>query len=296
MQQPDVSAAKAQAFGRLLVAGREAAGLSIDTIADRLRIRRSFVLAIEAGHVAELPKRPYIDGHWKAYAELVGIRLPPWDAVREAEAAAAVSAPDAAADAAPPEVRRRLSSPRAAQPGARRILLRAALLLVPVLLGVFAFVARDASVMPEPEPAAPAVVPAPAPPAVSPAPAPPPAPSPPAAAEAPAAPPAAAQPAAVAPARPAEPPSPGPATIVFTARGDVWVELATPATGRRSVARVLKAGESLSVPLEPGMTLTIGAPGNLSVLVDGRELALGRFTQRGAIRAVPVAQMLGPER
>jgi hypothetical protein len=74
-------------------------------------------------------------------------------------------------------------------------------------------------------------------------------------------------------------------------RAEAWVQLSIPSAQRNLITRVLAAGDVVSVPLEPGMMLTIGAPRSVSVFLDDVELPLARFTQRGIIRSAPVSRL-----
>lgn len=62
-----------RAVGRLLHDQREARGLSVVDIEKRLRIRRSYVEAIEAGRFDLLPGAAYIPAFLRAYAAYVGL-------------------------------------------------------------------------------------------------------------------------------------------------------------------------------------------------------------------------------
>ncbi len=59
--------------GALLRARREKAGLSIDEVAGRLRIKASFLAAIEKAHVSGLPQGPYAFGFVRSYASFLGL-------------------------------------------------------------------------------------------------------------------------------------------------------------------------------------------------------------------------------
>jgi cytoskeleton protein RodZ len=80
---------------------------------------------------------------------------------------------------------------------------------------------------------------------------------------------------------PSTPSSADEGRVVLHARLASWVQI-TDAAGQPIVTRTLQAGESLDVPLRPGLTLFTGNAGGLEVVVDGRPLpALGPV---GAVR------------
>ncbi|MHA1537294.1 MAG: RodZ domain-containing protein [Alphaproteobacteria bacterium] len=83
--------------------------------------------------------------------------------------------------------------------------------------------------------------------------------------------------------RAAKPPAPtsGRARIVLKAHQDTWVRIRL-ADGTKVISRILKAGERYSVLKNRGMVLTAGNAGGLRIIVDGRTLPpLG---PRGVIR------------
>lgn len=59
------------AFGKLLLARREARGLSLTTVEERTHIRKSFILAFENGDYEKLPALPYAIGFLRQYATLL---------------------------------------------------------------------------------------------------------------------------------------------------------------------------------------------------------------------------------
>lgn len=61
------------AVGRLLRDQREARGLSLDDVAQRLRIRRIYLEAIEQGRFDQLPAAAYIRAFLRAYASHLGL-------------------------------------------------------------------------------------------------------------------------------------------------------------------------------------------------------------------------------
>ncbi|MGE4544901.1 MAG: helix-turn-helix domain-containing protein [Pedobacter sp.] len=60
-------------LGTLLLSRREACGLSLETVAERTHIRRSFLQAFENGDYEQLPAFPYAIGFLRQYATLLGL-------------------------------------------------------------------------------------------------------------------------------------------------------------------------------------------------------------------------------
>ena len=73
-QAPGVSA------GALLVAAREASGLSIDAVAQQLKLAPRQVRALEQGNFGDLPGRTFVRGFVRSYARL--LRLDPESVLR----------------------------------------------------------------------------------------------------------------------------------------------------------------------------------------------------------------------
>lgn len=66
------------------------------------------------------------------------------------------------------------------------------------------------------------------------------------------------------------PAAPTPAgRIVLSFRGDAWTEVRAPG-GRLLLGRVMRAGETWTVPDQPGLTVTTGAGQNMDILVGGQ--------------------------
>jgi cytoskeleton protein RodZ len=66
-------ASPGRAVGRLLKDQREARGLSLEDVAQRLRIRRTYLEAIEEGRFDQLPGAAYIRAFLRAYANHLGL-------------------------------------------------------------------------------------------------------------------------------------------------------------------------------------------------------------------------------
>ncbi|MBS0562869.1 MAG: DUF4115 domain-containing protein [Proteobacteria bacterium] len=80
--------------------------------------------------------------------------------------------------------------------------------------------------------------------------------------------PAPAAPAGPAPASAAPPPAAGASGIVLQATADTWVQVRD-ASKATVMERLMHAGETWQVPDQPGLTLSTGNAGGLTVLVDG---------------------------
>lgn len=85
-------------------------------------------------------------------------------------------------------------------------------------------------------------------------------------------------------------------SLTLAARGDVWVQIAQQQTGQIILMRLLRAGDTRIVPMQPGLVLTVGAAQNLSISMDGRDIRLDAFLQRGSIRGVRIDEILRPTR
>jgi len=65
----------AQQMGQCLRQAREAAGLDVTTVAARLRMQKTLILALEAGDWSRLGAPVFVRGHLRSYARLLGIEL-----------------------------------------------------------------------------------------------------------------------------------------------------------------------------------------------------------------------------
>jgi cytoskeletal protein RodZ len=52
-------------------------GRTIEDIADRLKIRKQYIIALEKGDMDALPNKTYAVGYLKLYANYLGVELPP---------------------------------------------------------------------------------------------------------------------------------------------------------------------------------------------------------------------------
>lgn len=67
------AAPEPRTVGDELRAGREASGLSLTELAERTKVRRAFLAALEDMRVEALPSRPFAIGYVRAYAEALGL-------------------------------------------------------------------------------------------------------------------------------------------------------------------------------------------------------------------------------
>ena len=264
--------------GADLRAARMRLGLAVPDVAARLRIRQSFLEAVEDGRLEDLPGPVYAVGFARAYAVMLGLdaagvvrrfRPEPDQAVQKAELDFPAPVPE-----------------RGVPAGAAVLL--GALLAVAAYAGWYRF-----SDDPPPPPAVQALpgrlaplagraAPAadlPPPPAVPAEPAPPmPVPSPPPSLNEPAV-----SPLAVTPLPP--PPlatSPGDeGRVLLRANADAWVQVRERG-GHVLLNRVLRGGESWTVPKGPALLLTTGNAGGTELLVDGE--AAPSLGPPGAVR------------
>ncbi|HST73863.1 MAG TPA: helix-turn-helix domain-containing protein [Acetobacteraceae bacterium] len=254
--------------GAELRAARERLGWELPAVAAWLRIRLSYLEALEAGHLGDLPAMAYAMGFLRTYAAALG--LDPDEQARRFKACAV-------------EVTRKTELEFPAPVPDRGVPAGAAV-LVALVLAIGAYVgwyrlsgegrlpaevvqpvperlaplAEQAIPLPPPRPAA-----EPPPPAVAaakPEPLP----------EMPSVPPSSA---AAMPMPPVAPPA-SPATnpdeprIVLRARADAWLQVRDRG-GQVLLNRILRAGETWPVPVRANLLLTTGNAGGTEVLVDG---------------------------
>lgn len=305
---------QAQAPGAQLAAQREAMGLSIDQIADQLKLAPRQVVAIEQGDYASLPNMAVTRGFIRAYAKVV--RLDPAPLVAQIEVT-----PTVAPTVDHGTVRRekisttfsesRFPSMTEGRSKSRRWIAVGAVVLVVVaaaaawqsgLVSTDMF-HRAASTEPATVPSQPGTetttLPAPSVPLVQPttpagtpvvqstapvadsAPVPA-ATQPPATAAATTPAPVAAQPAAAAPAAPAESGN----ALVLTVTQDSWIEVKRP--GAKSlISRLVKAGSTETVEIDRQSTLVVGNPEGVRATLRGQPLDLPKIPN-GTIARVPL--------
>lgn len=263
-QRPDLTAAEAARVGEELREARLTLGASVEDMAERLRINRRYIHALEEGRVKDLPAAAYAVGFVRSYAGALG--LDPDEAVRRFRDVTG------AGPAKPGE----LVFP---EPVPSRGMPAGALVAVGVVLAIGAYVAWfnwsgsgnrvvDA-VPPVParlEPAAQdgqrqatgAGAPTGNAPAATPTQA--------AAAVAPPAP-------VVAPAAPPPPPAvdmPEGIRVLLRARGESWVQVRDSRANQTLFDRVLRSGDTFQVPNRDGLVLTTGKAENLEIVLDGQ--------------------------
>ncbi len=271
--QPKEVAPIAPRTGGDLRAARERVGWGLDDLAHSLHIRPSYLEALEAGRINELPGNAYALAFLRSYATILG--LDPNDVVRRFKAEAAQV--NARTDLVFP-----VPVPERAVPAGAVVLLGVALAVgayagwyrlsgegqlpaeanvqVPTRLASLVEQAPRTTIT-APTPAA---APAPAAPPVQEAEAPP----------APLISPGSAA-AAVPPAPPDQP------RIVLRASADAWLQVRD-RSGQVLLSRTLHAGETWDVPPRPNLLLTTGNAGGTDLLVDG--VTTGPLGGNGAVR------------
>lgn len=257
-------------IGRGLREVRERLGWKLPDVAASLRIRESFLDAIERGDLEALPGFAYQSGFVRSYAQILG--LDPDEILRRFQ--------EEGAGIAPKEELRMLSPvPDRGVPSGAIILLGVVLLLggyglwflhstherelaqsVPPVPAELAPLALPPAKPDTPATPAAATAPVTKPPAVTSV-------VPPAIAPvvAPTTPPVATP--SAPPASPVTPPSATGETIFAAA--DTWVEV-TDASGNILFSRVLRTGESWPVPDESGLILTTGNAGGTEIVTNGK--------------------------
>jgi cytoskeleton protein RodZ len=302
----DTQSAEAARVGEELRDARLALGVSLEEMADELRINRRYLAALEEGRVRDLPGIAYATGFVRSYSQILGLDAP--EMVRRFREGAGVAAP--AKDLVFPE-----PVPDRGVPAGAVIMLGAVLAVVgyagwyywtgsstrtteevPALPPRLEQSAREVGLPPLPDVAPPASTPA-LPPVAAPQPGPgtmapnagrpaqpmpgqaaTPAPGQPVAGAAGTAPPAGqgggtAQPAPGQPAPPplgqAQPPAATTNRIVLRANDESWVQIRDAQTGRSVLSRVLQARETFEVPEGANLVMTTGKVEALAIEVDG---------------------------
>ena len=263
--------------GADLRAARQRLGLALPDVAARLRIRESFLEAVEDGRLEALPGPVYAVGFARAYAALLGLdaaavarrfRPEPDDAAQKAELDFPAPVPDRGVPAGAAVLLGTLLA-AAAYAGWYRFSddppPPPAVQALPERLAPLASRATPAA---DPPPSA--AVPAELPPAL------PAAPGPLASLSEPVVPPLAVVP----PPPPAAPPG-DESRILLRASADAWVQVRERG-GHVLLNRVLRGGESWAVPKGPALLLTTGNAGGTELLVDGETAPL--LGPPGAVR------------
>jgi len=271
MPQPNVGAA--------LAAARQAKGLSVEAVADKLKLTQRQVEALEREDFARLPGAVFVRGFVRNYARLVELDPDAMLATLDVEQkpTETLTAPSEGVRIGASPIRKWLLIP---------LLLGLVFLLLVAALYAWLSQGEDALVTTEaaspPPVAAPAAVPgpvpapsqpvAPAPPATAPLP-PPVAPAPPAGSQAEAAAAPALTPAVPSP--PVKPASAGSATLRFQVDADAWIQSVDGAGQRYS--RLVRAGGSDSLRGVPPFRLVIGNAAQVQLEYNGHAIDLKPF-------------------
>jgi cytoskeleton protein RodZ len=251
-------------IGDTLREAREARDLTVENISDELMIRRFYLEALEQGNFKDLPERVYATGFVRSYAQFVG--LDPVEASEQFKRDAYGSR------TASYRVELTMPEPviQSVMPS-RTAMLSAVVAIILVAIGIF-FATRGNMPAPASIPEAPAAADIPE------------APMPPASEEAaftgampapsetgtPA--PATAE---TAPAAETATPAPVEAGIFLEALQSSWLEVKD-AKGTVLFTNILKQGQKLPIPDQPGITVTTGNAGGLRMVVNGQpQAALG---------------------
>ncbi|UGQ44882.1 RodZ domain-containing protein [Massilia endophytica] len=304
-EQPD-NQRKAPTPGAALAAQREAMGLTVEQVADQLKLAQRQVIAIEAGDYAALPNMAVTRGFIRAYAKVLRMDPAPLVAMIEVEPAPIVETAAPRRDKATsfsesrfPSMTERQSKPSGLIAfGLVAVVVAAAIgawqagLISPQMLGAQGGSAESSAPAaaeqpgvastPLPAPVVPLVnngasAPAAAPASESAAPAAP-AGTPPAQGATPAAPGTAATPPAAAPAAPAPAPAApaaaAPGTLVLNVVDDSWIEIRRPGGQSSMIARLVKGGSTETFEIDGDALLIVGKPGNVRATLRGQPLEL----------------------
>lgn len=288
---------KASTPGAALAAQREAMGLTIEQVADQLKLAQRQIIAVENDDYAALPNMAVTRGFIRAYAKVLRLDPAPLVAMVEVEPAPVVEAPAPRRDMGAsfsesrfPSMTQRQSKPSGLIAfGLVAVVVAAAIgawqagLISPQMLSnstpdAAPLAADSAGVasttLPAPSvPLASAPAPAdtaasvPAPQTAEAAPAP--------AAAAPDVSPAPA-PAAPAPTVPAAAPAAAtaPGTLVLTVVDDSWIEIRRPGSLPSLIARLVKGGSTETFEIDGQALLIVGKPDNVRATLRGQHLDL----------------------
>lgn len=302
---------QAQAPGAQLAAQREAMGLSIDQIADQLKLAPRQVVAIEKGDYASLPNMAVTRGFIRAYAKVV--RLDPAPLVAQIEVTPTVAPTvdhgtvrrekisTSFSESRFPSLTESRSKPTRWLVGGAVVLVLVAAAaawqsgVIPTDLFSRSSTATDAAVTAPQPGTATTALPAPHVPLVQPTtPAP-------AATEQPAAPVAGTEaapaatatqaPVATAPATPVvttpapatAAPAAGPNALVLTVNQDSWIEVRTPGS-KPLISRLVKAGSTETVEIDRQATLVVGNPDGVRATLRGQPVDLPKLPNRTIAR------------
>lgn len=286
---PNAAAAGApQTAGAMLRAAREAMGLSLDAVAQQLRLAPRQVTALEEDDFARLPGRTFVRGFLRNYARLV--RVDPEKVLSALSGGEAPSLDSPALHPTAPTIGE-LPTADHGKPGWTRWAIPLTLVAVIATAAIYEFSRgrgesqRTPAVPPgasEPEQVSPAKPPAGGGETALPNPIATPAPSPDPAAKAPAT---GAVPAAP-PARGASsPPAPSApeATLVLTFRDASWTEVKD-ARGQVLVSQMIAGGQSRSIAGVPPLDVVIANASEVKAKFRGQPLDLTPVTQKNVAR------------
>jgi cytoskeleton protein RodZ len=293
--RPDITAAEAARVGEDLREARLTLGASVENMAERLRINRRYIHALEEGRIKDLPGPAYAVGFVRSYASALG--LDPDEAVRRFR--------DVTGGATTKNGELVFPEPVLSRGMPAGVLVAAGVVVaigayvawynwsgsgnrvvdaVPPVPARLDQAAQDGQRMRDPATGQ-VVNPAPATQAQA------------------AGNPGVAAPAPVAPAAtsPAPPTGDGP-RVVLRARGESWIQIRDTRANSVLTDRVLRPGENLPVPGRDGLVLTTGKAENLDIVLDGqvtaalagatgvrRGIALDVERLRGTAEATPAA-------
>ncbi len=260
----------AAGIGRILADARQAKGLSVSEVAEKLKLSGRQIEALEAEDYDRLPAAVFVRGFIRNYARLLDVPLA--GMLEETRVAAT---PTETITAPSEELR------LGASPIQRWLLLPLSVFIIFLILVaiLYSWLRRGEEAyvpsIPAPAtPAAPPVKPVPAVPAAATV-APPPAATPTPPVHAPVAPP---------PAQPAQPPQPGQTTpnqaasgaaLQFQAEEDAWIEVVSGDNQR--FARLLRNGEQLTLRGTPPFRLVVGNAARVRMNYNGKAIDLGPY-------------------
>ena len=303
----DMTTTEAARVGEELREARLSLGASVEDMAQRLKINRRYIHALEEGRVKDLPGAAYAVGFVRSYAAALGLDAD--EAVRRFRDVTGGAA------AKPGELVFPEPVPSRGVPAGAVVALGVAIAIgayvawfnwsgsgnrvvdtVPPVPARLDRMASEAAPREETPPRREAVAPPPAGAAVAGAAAPPPAASPPPPAASPAPPAASPAPPAAPPAAPA-PRDPEEPRLLLRARGESWVQVRDTRSNQVLLDRVLRAGDTWPVPNREGLVLTTGKAENLDILVDGEAspAIAGATGVRRGIALSPERLRPGPE-
>jgi len=265
--------------GGMLRAAREAAGMTLDTVAQQLKLAPRQVTALEEGDFASLPGRTFVRGFLRNYARLVHVDP---ERVLAALSAGDSHEPDSPALHPTAPTMGELPTTDHARPGWTRWAIPLTLVAVVATAAIYEF-ARGPGELRHPAASAPAASePEPSPAAKAPA-----------AGGAETSPPSPSStslsnPFASAPAEPATgtaAPGGAEATLVLTFRDSSWAEVKD-AGGRLLISQMVGGGQTRSVAGVPPFDVVIGNAAEASLTFRGQPVDLAPYTRQNVAHVV----------